>query len=206
MVTPSWIRPPGLCGRCGLVAVLCVWAPAHAARAQTSAKYDTSLYRGLVWREVGPFRGGRVTAVAGSSAQPLVYYMGGTGGGVWKTADGGLTWQPVSDKFLTAGSVGALAVAPSDPNVVYAGTGESPIRGNLSPGDVPGSWCRVERGVGFSSPPTAATVGRRSPATRACPRGSSGRWASPSRLSTTSGSGRWSRRIRAGCSARTTAA
>jgi len=135
MVTPSWIRPPGLCGRCGLVAVLCVWAPAHAARAQTSAKYDTSLYRGLVWREVGPFRGGRVTAVAGSSAQPLVYYMGGTGGGVWKTADGGLTWQPVSDKFLTAGSVGALAVAPSDPNVVYAGTGESPIRGNLSPGD-----------------------------------------------------------------------
>src|SRR5216117_952863 len=135
MVTPSWIRPPGLSGRCGLVAVLFVWAPAHAARAQTSAKYDTSLYRGLVWREVGPFRGGRVTAVAGSSAQPLVYYMGGTGGGVWKTADGGLTWQPVSDKFLTAGSVGALAVAPSDPNVVYAGTGESPIRGNLSPGD-----------------------------------------------------------------------
>src|SRR5437773_1378834 len=53
------------------------------------AKYDTSLYRGLVWREVGPFRGGRVTAVAGSSAQPLVYYMGGTGGGVWKTVDGG---------------------------------------------------------------------------------------------------------------------
>src|SRR5205814_10614222 len=61
--------------------------------------------------------------------------MGGTGGGVWKTADGGLTWQPVSDKFFTAGSVGALAVAPSDANVVYAGTGESPIRGNLSPAD-----------------------------------------------------------------------
>ena len=137
MVTPYWIRPrpPRLCGRCGLVAVLSVWVPAHTARAQTPAKYDTSLYRGLVWREVGPFRGGRVTAVAGSSAQPLVYYMGGTGGGVWKTADGGLTWQPVSDKFFTAGSVGALAVAPSDPNVVYAGTGESPIRGNLSPGD-----------------------------------------------------------------------
>jgi hypothetical protein len=71
-----------------------------------------------------------VTAVAGSSAQPLVYYMGGTGGGVWKTADGGLTWLPVSDKVFTAGSVGALAVAPSDPNVVYAGTGESPIKVN----------------------------------------------------------------------------
>src|SRR2546427_6080309 len=77
MVTPYWIRPrpPRLCGRCGLVAVLSVWVPAHTARAQTPAKYDTSLYRGLVWREVGPFRGGRVTAVAGSSAQPLVYYI-----------------------------------------------------------------------------------------------------------------------------------
>src|SRR6266516_3981339 len=73
MVTPYWIRPrpPRLCGRCGLVAVLSVWVPAHTARAQTPAKYDTSLYRGLVWREVGPFRGGRVTAFAGSSAQPL---------------------------------------------------------------------------------------------------------------------------------------
>src|SRR2546430_10716238 len=113
MVTPSWIRPPGLCGRCGLVAVLCVWAPAHAARAQTSAKYDTSLYRGLVWREVGPFRGGRVTAVAGSSAQPLVYSMGGTGGGGWETADGGVAWEPGSRKVLTARSVRALAGAPS---------------------------------------------------------------------------------------------
>src|SRR5438094_785918 len=203
MVTPSWIRPPGLCGRCGLVAVLCVWAPAHAARAQTSAKYDTSLYRGLVWREVGPFRGGRVTAVAGSSAQPLVYYMGGTGGGVWKTADGGLTWQPVSDKFLTAGSVGALAVAPSDPNVVYAGTGESPIRGNLSAGD--GLYKSTDSGK-TSTRIGLADVGRSKPARRACQRGSSGSWASPSRLSTTSASGRWSRRIRAGCSARTTAA
>src|SRR5213082_2530400 len=99
------------------------------------AKYDTSLYRALVWRQVGPFRGGRVTAVAGVVGQPLVFYMGATGGGVWKTLDAGLTWEPVSDKFFTAGSVGAIAVAPSDPNVVYVGTGESPIRGNLSPGD-----------------------------------------------------------------------
>ncbi len=96
---------------------------------------STSLYRGLVWRQVGPFRGGRVTAVAGVGSQPLVFYMGGTGGGVWKTVDAGLTWEPVSDKYFTAGSVGAIAVAPSDPNVVYAGTGESPIRGNVSPGD-----------------------------------------------------------------------
>jgi len=99
------------------------------------ASYDTSLYRALVWREVGPFRGGRVTAVAGVIDQPLVYYLGAAGGGVWKTVDGGLTWRPASDRALTAGSIGAIAVAPSDPNVVYVGTGESPIRGNLSPGD-----------------------------------------------------------------------
>src|SRR5216684_3758622 len=91
------------------------------------ASYDTSLYRALVWREVGPFRGGRVTAVAGVIDQPLVYYLGAAGGGVWKTVDGGLTWRPGSD--------GATAIAPIDPNVVYVGTGESPIRGNLSPGD-----------------------------------------------------------------------
>jgi len=103
--------------------------------AQAAARYDTSLFRALVWRPVGPFRGGRVTAVAGVLDQPLVYYMGATGGGVWKTTDGGLTWQATSDKDFTAGSIGAIAVAPSDPNVVYVGTGESPIRGNLSPGD-----------------------------------------------------------------------
>jgi len=103
--------------------------------AQAAAKYDTSLFRALAWRPVGPFRGGRVTAVAGVVDQPLVYYMGATGGGVWKTTDGGLTWQATSDKDFTAGSIGAIAVAPSDPNVVYVGTGESPIRGNLSPGD-----------------------------------------------------------------------
>src|SRR6059058_2086561 len=103
--------------------------------AQTPARYDTSLFRALAWRLVGPFRGGRVTAVAGVLDQPRVYYMGATGGGVWKTTDGALTWQATADKDLTAGSIGAIAVAPSDPNVVYVGTGESPIRGNLSPGD-----------------------------------------------------------------------
>src|SRR6266516_3902227 len=118
-----------------LAALLPVCTLVVPAQAQVPAKYDTSLYRGLVWRQVGPFRGGRVTAVAGVVGQPLVFYMGATGGGVWKTVDAGLTWEPVSDKFFTAGSVGAIAVAPSDPNVVYVGTGESPIRGNVSPGD-----------------------------------------------------------------------
>ena len=117
--------------RGALVALL---AP-FALGAQSAVKYDTSLYRALTWRQVGPFRGGRVTAVAGVPDQPLVYYMGATGGGVWKTVDGGLVWRAMSDKYLTAGSIGAIAVAPSDPNVVYVGTGESPIRGNVSPGD-----------------------------------------------------------------------
>ena len=104
------------------------------AVAQTAA-VDTARYAGLKWREIGPFRGGRVDAVAGVAGQPLVYYMGATGGGIWKTIDGGNTWDPVSDKDLTAGSVGALAVAESDPNVIYAGTGEETVRGNVSPGD-----------------------------------------------------------------------
>src|SRR5207302_3595235 len=110
-------------GASSVLAVVCTLAVAPADAAAQVAKYDTSLYRGLVWREVGPFRGGRVTAVAGSSAQPLVHYMGGTGGGVWQTADGGLTWQPVAARFFTPGSVGGLAVAPSGPNLVYARTG-----------------------------------------------------------------------------------
>ena len=120
--------------RLALLALLALIVPVSVS-AQAAAKYDTSLFRALVWRPVGPFRGGRVTAVAGVLDQPLVYYMGATGGGVWKTTDGGLTWQATSDKDFTAGSIGAIAVAPSDPNVVYVGTGESPIRGNLSPGD-----------------------------------------------------------------------
>ncbi|HEY7510178.1 MAG TPA: glycosyl hydrolase, partial [Vicinamibacteria bacterium] len=90
---------------------------------------------GLAWRNLGPFRGGRSVAVAGVPGQPLVYYFGGTGGGVWKTTDAGVTWKPVTDGHLGTGSVGAIAVADSDPNVVYVGMGESCLRGNVSHGD-----------------------------------------------------------------------
>jgi photosystem II stability/assembly factor-like uncharacterized protein len=95
----------------------------------------TNPLRILQWRNIGPSRGGRVTAVAGVPSQPMVYYFGATGGGVWKTTDGGVNWEPVSDGFFTTGSVGAIGVADSDPNVVYVGMGEAPIRGNVSHGD-----------------------------------------------------------------------
>jgi photosystem II stability/assembly factor-like uncharacterized protein len=93
------------------------------------------LYRELKFRLVGPFRGGRSVTVAGVPSQPNTYYFGAVGGGVWKTVDSGTHWEPVSDGFFKTSSVGALAVADSDPNVVYAGMGEACVRGNASNGD-----------------------------------------------------------------------
>ncbi len=87
------------------------------------------MYAPMAWRLIGPFRGGRSVAVAGVSGQPAVYYFGGVGGGVWKTTDAGVSWHNVSDGFLRTASVGAISVAPSDPNVVYVGMGEHAPRG-----------------------------------------------------------------------------
>ncbi len=93
-------------------------------------------WHGLTWRLIGPFRGGRVLAVSGVVGDQHTYYFGGTGGGVWKTTDGGLTWRPLTDKVKDmAPSIGAIAVAPSDPNVIYAGTGEACIRGDIINGN-----------------------------------------------------------------------
>ena len=88
----------------------------------------------MKYRLVGPFRGGRSLTASGVAGDPNTYYFGSTGGGVWKSTDGAMTWSPVFDK-QTVGSIGSLAVAPSDPNVVYVGTGEACIRGNISHGD-----------------------------------------------------------------------
>ena len=141
----------------GLVA-LCstfVFAADSTAGAVRSASaqhrtYDPALFQALRYRHVGPYRGGRSTAVAGVADEIFTYYMGSTGGGVWKTTDAGQSWDNVSDGYFAAGSVGAIQVAASDSNIVYVGTGSACPRGNVSPGvgmykstDAGKSWTHI---------------------------------------------------------------
>jgi photosystem II stability/assembly factor-like uncharacterized protein len=102
--------------------------------AQAPAGFDTSLFRELSWRNIGPFRGGRTKAAAGIPSQPSVFYVGVCNGGVWKTNDYGRTWTPIFDDQPT-GSIGAIAIAPSNPNIIYVGSGEGLQRPDLSIGD-----------------------------------------------------------------------
>ena len=99
-----------------------------------SQQLDPNLYNGLRWRMIGPHRGGRSIAVAGIESQPNVYYFGGVGGGVWKTANGGITWEPIFDSQPIS-SIGAISVAQSNPSVIYVGTGEADFRSNLTYGN-----------------------------------------------------------------------
>ena len=111
---------------------------------------DITGLEGLKFRNIGPTRGGRSVAVTGVAQDPLVYYMGGTGGGVWKTTNAGSSWFNVSDKFFKTGSVGAVAVAPSDPNFVVAGMGESPRfhRVKWLRSSVPSTLCSTVASIG----------------------------------------------------------
>ena len=99
-----------------------------------SQQIDPNLYSGLRWRMIGPHRGGRTIAVAGVESQPNVYYFGGVGGGVWKTTNGGVTWEPIFDGQPIS-SIGAISVAPSNPAVIYVGTGEADFRSDLTYGN-----------------------------------------------------------------------
>ena len=94
-----------------------------------SLTFDESLYNALTWRCVGPFRGGRSAAVTGVPGSSNLFYFGSTGGGVWKTMDGGNSWKNISDGFF-GGSIGAVAVSEWDNNVIYVGGGEKTVRGN----------------------------------------------------------------------------
>jgi photosystem II stability/assembly factor-like uncharacterized protein len=118
-----------LCGLC----VLCASAYVTVASSQ-AVSVDPSLYSALRWRMVGPFRAGRVNAVTGVPGQPNTYYFGSVGGGVWKTANSGRTWTPIFDGVHVA-SIGAIAVAPSNPDILYVGTGEADMRDSIQFGD-----------------------------------------------------------------------
>jgi photosystem II stability/assembly factor-like uncharacterized protein len=93
------------------------------------AQVDEALFSSMRYRNIGPHRGGRVTTVAGIPDEPFTFYMGATGGGVWKTTDAGTSWFNISDGYFNTTGIGDIVIAPSDPNVIYVGTGESPVRG-----------------------------------------------------------------------------
>ncbi len=115
---------------------------------QNTTQFDQKYFDAMQWRNIGPFRGGRSCAVTGISGKPNLFYMGSTGGGIWKTNDAGNTWQNISDGFF-GGSIGSIAVSEWDNNVIYAGAGEKTVRGNVSSGD--GIWKSVDAGKTWKS-------------------------------------------------------
>src|SRR6478735_5692859 len=116
-----------------LVMLACAWAYPTAQSARTPI-VDPVLFTGLKYRLVGPSRGGRVTTVTGVPSQPRTFYMGVASGGVFRTTDAGTTWTPITDGKVPLGSTGSIAVADSDPNIIYLGTGSDGVRSNVSTG------------------------------------------------------------------------
>jgi photosystem II stability/assembly factor-like uncharacterized protein len=124
----------GPCEPCAAQPALPAAPSARLPGASPAARVDPALYQALRWRLIGPFRGGRVLAVAGIPGDALHFYFGAVDGGVWETSDAGRTWQPIFDAE-PVGSIGALAIAPSDPRTLYVGTGEADMRSDIAHGD-----------------------------------------------------------------------
>jgi len=120
--------------RRGILSALVALAVSLVAVPAIAQQFSPDLFKSLHWRSIGPFRGGRTRAVAGVPSQPNGFYIAQVNGGVWKTDDYGRTWNPIFDDQPT-GSVGTIAVAPSDPNIIYVGSGEGLQRPDLSVGD-----------------------------------------------------------------------
>ncbi len=137
---PRWGREAGPPDRWLLaigvaVALVVTGAAQNTPQPAGGSRYDTQFFSGLRWRNIGRNRGGRSIGVAGSPSRPFEYYFGATGGGLWKTTDGGTTWRPVTDTALRTSSVGTVAVSESNPDIVYIGTGETELRGDIIQGD-----------------------------------------------------------------------
>lgn len=115
-----------------ILVTMCSFAQKNKNTTATSPKFDADQYKGIKWRNIGPGRGGRANAIAGHPNNENVYFVGYTGGGVWKTEDAGIAWKNVSDGFFKVGSIGDIAISESDPNVIYVGSGEHAVRGVMT--------------------------------------------------------------------------
>ena len=150
-----------------LMAACCLFS-GSGMQAQTSAASvrnlpaaEADFMKGMKYRNIGPYRGGRSTAIAGSTKRKNEYYFGATGGGLWKTTDAGFSWTPVTDSQMNSSSVGAIAIAESNPDIIYIGTGESEFRGNIMQGD--GAYKSTDAGktwknIGLKATQTIARI------------------------------------------------
>jgi len=147
-------------------ALLLFFLPSSSNAQDQSGAYDSQFYDQLEWRNIGPYRGGRSLAAAGSPGRPNEYYFGATGGGLWKTVDGGQEWFPVTDGQITSSSVGAVAVAQTNPAIVYIGMGEVQLRGSITQGDGVykttndgQSWEKISPDLTYADPETLGKTG-----------------------------------------------